>query len=107
MIDLLLQIFIAGIAIAGIKIAFQEGMVFHAIAKGLKWLPAFFTKPLFGCIYCMASIWGSVFYVIFSDPSFFDLIYWGRYMIYIPSVSISGALCYFLIIKLELWTDSK
>lgn len=59
-----LFVIIQGVAINGVRECFQEGQVFYLLApsffkriKDKKW-----AKPLFFCVKCMASVWGSLFF---------------------------------------------
>ena len=77
-----LEIIILGLFCNGLKIATEEGMIFYKPAKWLdSKLPVFISKPLFSCVYCMASIWGVVVH------SFF---YWFSSWYYLPIIVLCG-----------------
>lgn len=48
----------------GVYVSGQDNMIFSKLAKWSKDNMGVIHKPLFGCIYCMASIWGTVSYSI-------------------------------------------
>lgn len=70
--ELLAQYIITSFIITGIWVTFQEGMVFYKIREKLfepiKY--SFVRKPLFECMICMASIWGSLIYFFVWQGSF-------------------------------------
>jgi len=54
-------IILQGLFINGVYESFQEGMVLSPVKKFLSlFISEFFQLPLFGCIRCMASWWGTV-----------------------------------------------
>jgi hypothetical protein len=62
LIEFVIFILLQGVAINGIYECCQEDKIFYLIApgffkvnKGKKW-----AKPLWGCVMCMASFWGSI-----------------------------------------------
>ena len=56
-------IIINSLMIAGIHVLLWPGMIFAWMRKYLKHLPLFIRKPLFECMICMASIWGTAFFL--------------------------------------------
>lgn len=48
----------------GVYMSGQPNMIFSKLAKWSKDNIGVMHKPLFGCIYCMASIWGTVSYCL-------------------------------------------
>lgn len=57
------DILICSLVITGLYATTQSEMIFEGIANRLTLiLPYFIQKPLFKCIICMASIWGSIYY---------------------------------------------
>lgn len=51
--------------IVGIWTLFGVGMIFGWLGDILdRWLPAFIQKPLYGCLPCMSSFWGSTIWFL-------------------------------------------
>ncbi len=64
---ILIKIIVISLFCYGIHIASEPGMLLSSIAEWFeKKLPVFWYKPLFGCVYCMASVWGTAGYVLIS-----------------------------------------
>lgn len=73
MIDFLLRLFIASLAIFGVWNAFAPGMIFGWLGDVLEnRLPEYAQKPLYTCPACMASIWGTALWFYFGG----DLTMW-------------------------------
>jgi len=69
-IDLLLMVALGTMWIWGIKCLFAEHMVLGKFAIKLRNLyPVYLTKPLFDCPPCMASIHGTLIYLLYSGKS--------------------------------------
>lgn len=50
----------------GFYALFQEPFILYKLGDWMRYLlPKFITKPLFDCMVCMASVHGTLFYVIF------------------------------------------
>jgi len=61
------NIFLMALFCVGVYKASDTGMIFNRAKEFCyRYLPHKLFHPLFGCIYCMASIWGSVAYVLLS-----------------------------------------
>jgi len=64
LVSFILFVLVESLAINGVYESFTNGNIFHRIAPGFidsnrdKW----WTKPLYSCTKCMASVWGSIFY---------------------------------------------
>lgn len=55
--------FVQSMFIIGVKDCFGKDMIFENLGKWLKEkLGEKLTKPLFGCVKCMSSLWGAVTY---------------------------------------------
>lgn len=75
---MIVKVFIMACFCFGVYKASRPGMLLGKIASfssdKLGWL----NKPLFGCIYCMASIWGTISYVLiqlaYKEP--FNIAEW-------------------------------
>lgn len=59
---MLQQLLISCLILTGIHICFWDGMILWRLKKYLCCLPYFIQKPLFDCLICMASVWGTVLY---------------------------------------------
>lgn len=72
-------ILITSLAIAALHyMIVWEGMILYPLKKHLQKLPRLIRKPLFECLFCMASIWGtaSLFFVFklqFNEYFIFNL----------------------------------
>jgi hypothetical protein len=55
--------------ITAIHVLFWEGMLLEKLSRWLIWLPKWLRKPLFECNICMASIWGTSYWLIYREPS--------------------------------------
>jgi len=72
-------ILITSLAIAALHyMIVWEGMILYPLKKYLQRLPLLIRKPLFECLFCMASIWGtaSLFFVFklqFNEYFIFNL----------------------------------
>jgi len=58
-------IFVGCLFVWGIYATFQEGMIFGFMDSILNQLPGFARKPLGGCVICMSSVYGTLFYAAF------------------------------------------
>ncbi len=56
--------------IAGIWNLFGPGMLLHWLVPTLEKLPKEFQKPLYACPACMASIYGSLFFILVIKGDF-------------------------------------
>jgi hypothetical protein len=50
----------------------------------IKYLGEFFSTPLFLCCTCMASVWGTAFYVIFTE---FNIVLYPFYLIILAGIN--------------------
>jgi len=68
MLELLLSALVISLFCNGIHLTCEEGFIFEPIRK-LN-LPDLIAKPLYDCILCMASIWGTVGFILVygTDP---------------------------------------
>jgi hypothetical protein len=77
-----LFVLIQGVAINGLYESFSDGQIFHKMAPKFidknrgKW----WTKPLYSCTKCMASVWGTVLFWSAVIPIFgfayYELLVW-------------------------------
>lgn len=65
----ILNIFLISFFCAGLAISMQPGMIFHEPFKKLwslvaphEYLVKIVWPPIAGCVYCLASFWGSIIY---------------------------------------------
>lgn len=76
---ILSTVIITSLAIAALHyMIVWEGMILYPLKKYLQRLPLLIRKPLFECLFCMASIWGtaSLFFVFklqFNEYFIFNL----------------------------------
>ena len=76
---ILSTVIITSLAIAALHyMIIWEGMILYPLKKYLQRLPLLIRKPLFECLFCMASIWGtaSLFFVFklqFNEYFIFNL----------------------------------
>ena len=56
-------IFLNSLIIVAIHALFWPGMLFVGFRKYLDRLPGFMRKPLFDCMICMSSVWGTFFFL--------------------------------------------
>jgi hypothetical protein len=64
MLDIILKSFAMSMFCYGVYLSGADGMIFEKLSAFSKKHFGIFHKPLFGCIYCMASIWGTVSYIL-------------------------------------------
>jgi hypothetical protein len=62
----LIEILLIALFCNGLQLASEEGMIFHRIARKIKSWPEWINKPIIGCIYCMASVWGTIIHTAFN-----------------------------------------
>ena len=55
--------------IAGVHVLFWPGMILSSLTKYLIRLPLLVRKPLFECLICMSSIWGTAFFLSLNGLS--------------------------------------
>lgn len=81
------QTIIISLAITLIYVSFWEGMWlgWFRLAVLEPYTPTFFRKPLFDCIICMASIWGTLIYFGYFHRFRFDFT-WDNYLMTILCV---------------------
>lgn len=108
--DIIITIIIIGIFCNGWKIITHDGMILDPVRK---WYVEIFGlieysdrvegngffywlyKPLFGCIICYASVWGSAVYCLLNE------FYWKEYIVVIIGSSFGNYMFYLLRDKLE------
>jgi hypothetical protein len=62
-------IFINSLFIIGLYEATESGRILAGIHDFLEnYLPDLIYKPLLGCVYCMASVWGSALFLVYYYP---------------------------------------
>jgi len=74
MLEYLAEAFLVSLKISFVYVSFKRGMIFHFVYLAFEWfwaqlpsndwlisLTCYLRKPLYGCIICMASIWGILF----------------------------------------------
>lgn len=72
LLSFLVFVFIQGLFINGVYNCFKKDMVFYPLAEYLQrvikneWI----LKPVFGCLMCMSSLWGTVSYWLSVYPLF-------------------------------------
>ena len=47
----------------GVRSTMNEGMIFNRLDKLITRLPVYLSKPLGGCIVCMSSVYGTLFFI--------------------------------------------
>lgn len=67
---ILLHIIYASLIIFGIWNSANPGMIFHKFDLYLEPRLGWFYKPIIGCSVCMASVWGSAYYLTFVSVDF-------------------------------------
>lgn len=83
-------IFINSLLIIGLYEATEQGRALSQLHDVLeRRLPDFLYKPLLGCVYCMASVWGSIFFLFYFYPLYQVEIY---VLLYLPFhiLAVSG-----------------
>jgi len=103
--QLLLLLFLNSLFIIGLYESTEPEGIFAKPHDFLeKYLPSLIYKPLLGCVYCMASVWGTLFFVFFffseimeafQKPEWTLLIFW---IIYLFSLSGLNHLLYSIIL---------
>lgn len=63
---MILKTFMMSLFCFGMYTAMQPGMLLNPIKEKLRGMPSYLFKPLFACIYCMASTWGTLAYILIS-----------------------------------------
>lgn len=62
-------LFITDFFIWGLNYCFKEGEILGVIGEWMrKHVNDNINKPLFDCPYCMSSVWGTTFYLLFLQP---------------------------------------
>lgn len=61
--EYLINILIISLFCAGLAKSTEQGMILEGLYKWLHFrLPEWLFLPILGCVYCMASVWGTVLY---------------------------------------------
>lgn len=85
MIDLITLLLINALAIVGIYLSFGREMIFEGLGRWIeKHIPYKFTKPLFNCPTCMASVHSIFPYWLGCE---LDLHNFLSYLIYVPALA--------------------
>lgn len=70
MIAFFFQVLICSAAITGLHVSFWDGMIFSPVRlRYLRTLPRWASKPVYHCLTCMASVWGSIYFFTYGDLS--------------------------------------
>lgn len=73
--DFLINVFLVSLWCWGFYDAFKEGEMFGGIGKLMrKTLPEWVSKPTFDCAICMASVHGTIWFLILDEWSFLPWI---------------------------------
>lgn len=74
---ILTKIFIISMFCVGLKKMTEEDMILHGVERWLdKRIKSDLAyKPLIGCVYCYASLWGSLIYWILSIYGYREMFY--------------------------------
>lgn len=79
---MILHLLINALAIIGLHVATWNEMIFARPAAWLEnRLPYWYTKPLFNCPTCMASVWGTTYFAIYKPAG------WLHYPVYILALA--------------------
>lgn len=84
MIILILHIILNAAAIIGLHYATREGMILSFMADSLDRYSHYLTMPLYNCPTCMASIWGTVYFLAYQPAG------WHYYPVYILATSATA-----------------
>ena len=75
MIDFVMLIIIGSLVCWGVYGLFLEGNLLFKVRQIIEpWLPMMIRNPLYECYACMASIWGTVTWVVMGQPMNWHLI---------------------------------
>lgn len=94
MIEIML---INALFINGLYIATEPSMILGFVSRIP--MPDWLAKPLYACVWCMASIW-SIPFVFYAHMEIVD------WLLYVPALSASAGLIYSVIDKLTNKRDS-
>lgn len=92
MADFLLFCIISSLIITAIHVSTWDGMLFGRVRCCLDGIISpFWQKPLYGCIICMASLWGTIIYsivlsVCYFLNTYFITDYW--VLMFLPYVTV-------------------
>jgi len=89
--SILTQILIIGLFCNGLKLASEEGMIFYKPARKVLSWPEWINKPIIGCIYCMASVWGSLVFLALNHNNLSGTII-NLPIVVVASVFVNGSL---------------
>jgi hypothetical protein len=84
MIQLLQLLIIASLWIWGVHVIFKPGEIFGSFGDIIRKLPKWLVKPTIGCPACMASIHGTVAYLIghsYMHEGGFSVVLWFLFII--------------------------
>lgn len=98
-LEIFFRAVIVSLMVVSISISMEEEQLLHNLQKRLKMLfpPKKYPmlhKPLYGCVGCMASFWGGIFYLLTSPLL-------GFYPLEMAVVMIMGVALNFIFIKLS------
>lgn len=72
MVEFIIQIVITALWCWGFANAFDEDNIFGGLGKIIKkTAPSWFYKPTIGCVKCMPSIHGTIWFIYFHEFDFF------------------------------------
>ncbi len=96
----LFLIIINSLFIIGLYEASESGRILSGVHDWMeRHLPMWLYKPILGCVYCMASVWGCVLFLFFYYPLYLQnylLVYW--LLVHIGAVSGLNYLLYEMIL---------
>lgn len=77
--------------VAGTYASLLEGMILYPLRNKLEKAPTFFHKPLFDCVWCMASTWGTIAFLALTLTGLSDAPIWSL-PIYLPAIAATSAI---------------
>lgn len=93
--ELIESVFLCAVFILGLNGLFSEGNILHFIAIRLVRLPWMIRKPLFQCMFCMSSVWGTIWYLLFV----LDEATWGTFFMWpLFCILVAGTVRLFMFI---------
>lgn len=77
--------------VAGTYASLLEGMILYPVRLFLSKAPKWAHKPLFDCVWCMASTWGSIAFAALqiTDMTAVD---WWTLPIFLPAIAATSAI---------------
>lgn len=74
-----LLLLVNALVIFGVWFTVRPGEIFSIPASYADVLPEFITKPMYDCVYCMSSVWGSLVFWLYYDHTARSLACWPFY----------------------------